>query len=55
MIGDEMDAALPPEEVDHNLISKLYNATLYANHLIHQQGRSDPQFQGMGATFTEWE
>src|SRR5678810_341770 len=29
MIGDEMDAALPPEEVDHNLISKLYNATLY--------------------------
>lgn len=37
---------------DHLLLSKLYNATVFANHLIHQQGRSDPQFQGMGATFT---
>src|SRR5690606_38076348 len=26
--------------------------TLFANQLVHQQGRSDPQFQGMGATFT---
>jgi len=34
------------------LIGKLYNATFFANYLIHQQGRSDPQFQGMGATFT---
>ena len=34
------------------LISKLYHATVFANYLIHQQGRSDPQFQGMGATFT---
>lgn len=34
------------------LIAKLYEATLYANYLIHQQGRSDAQFQGMGATFT---
>jgi protein phosphatase len=53
MIGDDdLDETLTPEDVDHNLISKLYNATLYANNLIHQQGRSDPQFQGMGATFT---
>jgi protein phosphatase len=53
MIGeDDTDETLTPEDYDHNLISKLYNATLYANHLIHQQGRSDPQFQGMGATFT---
>src|SRR5678815_3125520 len=52
MIGDDGDETLTPEDYDHNLISKLYNATLYANHLIHQQGRSDPQFQGMGATFT---
>lgn len=34
------------------LIAKLYEATLYANYLIHQQGRVDPQYQGMGATFT---
>jgi PPM family protein phosphatase len=53
MIGeDDTDETLTPDDYDHNLISKLYNATLYANHLIHQQGRSDPQFQGMGATFT---
>jgi serine/threonine protein phosphatase PrpC len=35
-----------------SLIEKLYDATVYANYLIHQQGRTDPQFQGMGATFT---
>ena len=46
------DSTLTPESYDHLLISHLYNATLYANYLIHQQGRSDPQFQGMGATFT---
>jgi protein phosphatase len=38
--------------MDYDLIAKLYNATVYANYLVHQQGRSDPQFQGMGATFT---
>ena len=37
---------------NYDLITKLYNATVFANHLIHQQGRTDPQFQGMGATFT---
>jgi protein phosphatase len=37
---------------DHLLIHKLHEATIFANQLIHQQGRSDPQFQGMGATFT---
>jgi len=46
------DETLTPEEFDNQLISSLYNATLHANYLIHQQGRSDPQFQGMGATFT---
>jgi PPM family protein phosphatase len=46
------DSTLAPESYDHYLISSLYNATLHANYLIHQQGRSDPQFQGMGATFT---
>jgi serine/threonine protein phosphatase PrpC len=53
LLGEEdTDATLTPEQNDHNLINKLYNATLYANYMIHQQGRSDPQFQGMGATFT---
>jgi serine/threonine protein phosphatase PrpC len=41
-----------PADHDSALINKLYNATVFANYLIHQQGRSDPQFQGMGATFT---
>ncbi len=53
ILGDEdTDETLTPEAYEHYLISKLYNATLYANYLIHQQGRSDAQFQGMGATFT---
>ncbi len=52
LISEDIDATLTPEEYDQDLISKLYNATIYANYLIHQQGRSDPQYQGMGATFT---
>src|SRR5215204_1617607 len=50
--GPEDDATLTPESQQYDLISRLYNATVYANYLVHQQGRSDPQFQGMGATFT---
>ncbi|MEQ1642924.1 MAG: protein phosphatase 2C domain-containing protein [Pyrinomonadaceae bacterium] len=46
------DDTLTPEEQDHYLISRLYDATVFANYLIHTQGRTDPQFQGMGATFT---
>ncbi len=49
---DDPDSTLTPEEQDHYLINRLYNATVFANYLIHQQGRTDPQFQGMGATFT---
>lgn len=49
---EDDDSTLTPESYHYNLISKLYNATVYANYLVHQQGRSDPQFQGMGATFT---
>ncbi|HEY2846471.1 MAG TPA: protein phosphatase 2C domain-containing protein [Pyrinomonadaceae bacterium] len=49
---DDDDATLTPDDYENQLISSLYNATLYANYMIHQQGRSDPQFQGMGATFT---
>lgn len=52
LTDDDEDATLTPESHQYNLISRLYNATVYANYLVHQQGRSDPQFQGMGATFT---
>jgi protein phosphatase len=41
-----------PSANEHYLIQKLHEATVFANQMIHQQGRSDPQFQGMGATFT---
>lgn len=34
-----------------SLVGKLYDATVSANHRIHQRGRK-PEFQGMGATFT---
>lgn len=52
LLSDEVNESLTPENYDHHLVAKLYNATLHANALIHQQGRTDPQFQGMGATFT---
>ena len=50
MLDEDSDETLTPDEHDHYLISRLYNATVFANYLIHQQGRTDPQFQGMGAT-----
>lgn len=52
LLDEDTEQTATPEQNDHNLVNKLYNATLYANYMIHQQGRSDPQFQGMGATFT---
>ncbi len=52
ILHEDVDETLTPEAYEHHLVAKLYNATIYANYLIHQQGRSDPQFQGMGATFT---
>ncbi len=52
MLDPDSDETLTPEQQDHYLISRLYNATVFANFLIHEQGRTDPQFQGMGATFT---
>ncbi|HMS38643.1 MAG TPA: protein phosphatase 2C domain-containing protein [Pyrinomonadaceae bacterium] len=50
--GQDPERTFAPEDFGESLVGKLYQATLYANHLIHEQGRSDPQFQGMGATFT---
>lgn len=52
LLNEDLDATLTPESYEYNLIAKLYNATVYANYLVHQQGRTDPQYQGMGATFT---
>lgn len=52
ILGDDIDKTIEPAAYDLYLISRLYEATLYANQLIHNQGRTDPQFQGMGATFT---
>jgi protein phosphatase len=52
MLHDDMEKTIAPENFNDCLIGKLYDATVYANYLIHQQGRSDAQFQGMGATFT---
>jgi PPM family protein phosphatase len=52
ILTEDMDKTIAPENLNDCLIGKLYDATVYANYLIHQQGRSDAQFQGMGATFT---
>ncbi|MGI8849366.1 MAG: PP2C family protein-serine/threonine phosphatase [Pyrinomonadaceae bacterium] len=51
-LNDDSEKTLEPDIDNQSLVGKLYAATLYANHLIHQQGRTDPQFAGMGATFT---
>ncbi len=52
LLDHDTENTLTPEEQDHYLITRLYDATVFANYLIHTQGRTDPQFQGMGATFT---
>lgn len=50
-LDDDPEKTIMPFATDDSLVGRLYEATVYANYLIHQQGR-DPQFQGMGATFT---
>jgi len=52
ILTEDTDKTVAPENYNDCLIGKLYDATVYANYLIHQQGRADAQFQGMGATFT---
>jgi protein phosphatase len=54
-VGEKMldtEPADPPTGEGLALITRLHDATVFANQLIHNQGRTDPQFQGMGATFT---
>ncbi len=50
--GGDPEKTLVPDSGPEALIEKLYEATVHANSEIHRQGRSDPQFNGMGATFT---
>ena len=52
LIDDDPEKTITPDGHEESLIGKLYDAAIYANYLIHHQGRTDPQFQGMGATFT---
>src|SRR5215213_2017920 len=42
----------PDDDLGDSLIARLYEATIYANHLIHREQRSNPEYSGMGATFT---
>ncbi|NNE67513.1 MAG: serine/threonine-protein phosphatase [Pyrinomonadaceae bacterium] len=51
LIGDDPEQTISPDSFSDSLVGKLYDATVYANHKIHQKGR-EPEFQGMGATFT---
>jgi protein phosphatase len=52
MLDGDAAKAAAEADAEHHLVSRLYDATVFANHVIHEQGRSDPQFQGLGATFT---
>lgn len=55
-VGDTLTEADPdktvsPDDFGDTLVGRLYDSIVYANHKIHQKGR-EPEFQGMGATFT---
>lgn len=52
ILDEDPDKTASPDGFGDTLVGKLYDATVYANHLIHEKGRSDAQYQGMGATFT---
>ncbi len=51
-LDEDPDKTIAPENFNDALVSTLYDATVQANYLIHTQGRTDPQYSGMGATFT---
>ena len=51
LLDNDPDKTISPDSFSESLVGKLYDATVYANHKIHQKGR-EPEFQGMGATFT---
>jgi PPM family protein phosphatase len=51
ILNEDPDKTVNPDSFGDTLVGKLYDATIYANHKVHQKGR-EPEFQGMGATFT---
>ncbi len=51
ILEQDPDKTISPDTFGDTLVGRLYDSTVYANHVIHQQGR-EPEFQGMGATFT---
>ncbi len=52
LLDTDPDSTISPDVFGNSLVEKLFESTVYSNHLIHRQGRSDPKFSGMGATFT---
>jgi protein phosphatase len=52
ILDEDPEKTVSPDDFGDSLVGKLYDATVYANHLIHQRGRTDPSYHGMGATFT---
>ena len=52
LLNEDLDATLADDGPHNALIERLYDATVYANHMIHTRQRNDAQFSGMGATFT---
>ena len=51
ILDSDPDKTISPDSFSESLVGKLYDASVYANHKIHQKGR-EPEFEGMGATFT---
>ncbi len=52
ILDEDPEKTVSPDNFGETLVGKLYDATVYANHLIHQKGRLEDQHKGMGATFT---
>jgi len=52
LLDGDPEKTFTSDPAQETLVEKLYEATVHANSEIHRQGRSDPQFNGMGATFT---
>jgi PPM family protein phosphatase len=51
LLGNDSEITLNPERTD-SLIQRMQEAILHANRAVFRKGRSDAQFNGMGATFT---
>lgn len=52
LLNDDPDATYMPDSENSSLIERLYDSTVYANHIVHHQGRTVPEYNSMGATFT---